>query len=376
MRRLFILITGLLLYGSLYPWQFHFGGGSLWLAMVNVFHQWPLHYQLAILKDMALNVVVYAPLGLTAYLSFAHGFRWSRALWPVAFGFALSLTVETLQSFLPRSPSGMDLVCNTLGTAAGVAIAAAYESALSKWLERFSRNSMRPSSALMMLILFTAHYLMPLTTNAIKMFSVWHQPVVDQHWLWTEFATSLASWWFAGHFVEAVAGRQRWALPFMASAMAFAIATRLISANLLFNWAMLAGAALGVLLWKVCEGRGLAPLYAALAFVWLVGDGLRPYQFIDHKPFDWIPFLGMLGSDWTNAVESLLLKAWMYGTAFWAWERAGLTRVQALAALLSVLAVIEFAQKYLPGRVSTMTDLAMGAIAVALLWSVERKYGE
>ena len=138
---------------------------------------------------------------------------------------------------------------------------------------------------------------------------------------------------------------------------------------------MLAGAAAGVLLWKLLEGRGLEVLYAAFAFAWLAGDGLRPYTFTDYKPFDWIPFYGMLSTDWTNAITSLLLKAWMYGTAFWAWERAGLSRPRTLAALLTLLAAIEFAQMYLPGRVSTMTDLAMGAIAAGLLWSVERKYG-
>jgi VanZ family protein len=65
----------------------------------------------------------------------------------------------------------------------------------------------------------------------------------------------------------------------------------------------------------------------------------------------------------------------MYGAAFWTWERAGLTRARATALLLVVLAAIEFAQKFLPGRTSTMTDIAMGAIAAGLLWAVERKYG-
>ena len=374
MRRLFMLVCGLLLYGSLYPWKFQFLGLTLGQAFWRVFYEWPAQLHFDILKDMALNVVVYAPLGLTGYLSFTSGFRWTRALAPVAIGFVLSLGVETLQSFLPRQPSGMDLLCNTLGAGTGVAIAAAYESALARWFARFNRSALRPSSALMLLIIFAGHYLMPLSTNVIKLFTVWHQPSIEQRWSGAEFGMTLAGWLFAGRFTEAIAGKRRWAFPAMAGALIMAAVTRMISPNLLFTWPMLAGAATGVAVWKVLEGRGLETLYAGFAFAWLVGDGLRPYTFIDHKAFDWVPFVGMLGNDWTNAVASLLLKAWMYGSAFWAWERAGLSRPRALMALMLVLGAIEFAQKFLPGRVSTMTDLAMGAIAAGLLWSVERKY--
>ena len=371
MRRLFVLICGLLLYGSLYPWTFQ-PAGSFGSAVLRVFRDWPQQLTFSILKDMALNVVVYAPLGLTGYLSMRAGFRWTRALGPVAFGFLLSLAVETLQSFLPRQPSGMDLLCNTVGSAVGVGIAAAYESALGRWFERLNRSTMRPSSALMMLIIFAGHYLMPLSTNAIKLFTIYHQPAIEQRWDWSEFGNTMAGWLFAGRFVEAVSGKRSWVLPF---ALLAAGCTRLISPNLLFTWPMLAGAMAGFAVWKGLEGRRLDLVYAAFALVWLVGDGLRPYHFVDHKAFDWIPFMGLLGNDWTNAVESLLLKAWMYGSAFWAWERAGLSRVRAMTALMIVLAGIEYAQRFLPGRVSTMTDLAMGAIAAGLLWSVERKYG-
>lgn len=374
MRRLFIIICGLLIYGSLYPWEFQFSG-SLWLALLRVFHQWPSPLTFPILKDMALNVVVYAPLGLTGYLSSETGFRWTRACWPVAFGFVLSLGLETLQSFLPgRVPSGMDLLCNTLGAAAGVGIAAAYESALARWFERLNRSAMRPSSALMMLIIWAGHYLMPLTVNALKLMSTSYESPVLERRSWIALGNSAATWLLAGRFAEAVAGKQKWAFPAAVAALLLAAATRAVSPNLLFTGPMLVGAIIGLAVWRMLEGRGYERLYAALALAWVVGDGLRPYTFVAHQPFDWIPFRGLLGVDWTNGVTSLLSKAWMYGSVFWTWERAGIPRGQAMTALLAVLAGIEYSQMYLPARVSTMTDIAMGAIAAGLLWSVERKY--
>jgi VanZ family protein len=376
MRRLFIVICALLAYGSFYPWQFHFWG-PLWPAMLRVFHSWPDPVTFSIAEDMALNVVVYAPLGLTGYLSGAAGFRWRRALWPIAAGFLLSLTVETLQSFIPgRMSSGADLFCNTLGAALGVGMAALYESAIASGLQRLNRKAMRPSSALMMLLIFAGHYLMPLTANAIKLMSTFHRPrVLPTVWSWEEFLNAFVSWLLAGRFAEAVFGPRSGASLAMAGALLLACLTRLASPNLLFSLSMLAGAVAGVALWKLVEGREWVLVFALLTGAWLIADGLRPYTFTDHKPFEWVPFLGMMGADWTNGVSTLLTKAWMYGAAFWTWERTGLPRPFAMGGLLVLLAGIEVAQMYLPGRVSTMTDIAMGIIAASLLWAVERKYG-
>jgi len=376
MRRLFFVIVALLAYGSFYPWHFSFWG-PLWPAVVRVFHAWPPILTFGILKDMALNVVVYAPLGLTGYLSSAAGFRWARALWPIAFGFAFSLTVETLQSFIPgRDPSGMDLLCNTVGAAAGVGIAMGYESAIVTGLQRINRHARRPTSALMLLIILAGHYLMPLTSDAIRLFSTYHQPVLlSQAWNWTDFLNAAVTWLLAGRFLEAVAGRRGATLPVIGSLLAAAFLMRLLSPNLLFTWPILAGSVLGVVCWRMTEGRRVDIGFAVLTFVWLVGDGLRPFTFTAQNQFDWIPFRGLMGSDWTGGVEALLNKAWMYGAAFWTWEHAGLSRARTLAALLVVLCAIEYAQQQLPGRVSTMTDPAMGLIAAGLLWAVERKYG-
>lgn len=75
-------------------------------------------------KDVLINVVGFAPLGffLYGYLSLALRVRHA-ALITVFIGGVLSFTVETLQAFLPTRDSGMtDIITNTLGAAAGVAL--------------------------------------------------------------------------------------------------------------------------------------------------------------------------------------------------------------------------------------------------------------
>ena len=73
-------------------------------------------------KNIAINVVGFIPLGFFFYAYFSQIRKCEHsAAFTIVLGFAVSLTIEVLQAFLPTRDSGMtDLITNTFGTAVGV----------------------------------------------------------------------------------------------------------------------------------------------------------------------------------------------------------------------------------------------------------------
>ena len=129
-----LLFAGLVVYASLYP----FDG---WRVQGVA----PLAYLFAPLPqywtgfDVLSNLVGYAPLGfLLAVALLRAGLHLRAAVWATLACAALSLSVETLQNFLPaRVPSNVDWALNTAGGALGAALANVFQRL--GWLDAWSR---------------------------------------------------------------------------------------------------------------------------------------------------------------------------------------------------------------------------------------------
>ena len=87
---------------------------------------WDLQLKKSGLRDVVENVAGFVPFGFFAAAVLAGRRSWrASTLSAILAGFALSLFVETVQSYLPmRDSSSTDLLANTVGTAAGAVLLA------------------------------------------------------------------------------------------------------------------------------------------------------------------------------------------------------------------------------------------------------------
>ena len=162
MSRIFFATVCLIIYGSLYPFHFHvreLPASNVWVSI----HPWPGYPRDTQIKDVVVNLIFYAPLGMFGFLSLSHArlraVRWGA---PIAIGFVLSCCMETLQLFDEgRDSSVLDVVCNTVGSGIGVACGALFES----WLRRIHTGLQtiryQQPSSLLLLICLAAYQLSP-----------------------------------------------------------------------------------------------------------------------------------------------------------------------------------------------------------------------
>lgn len=353
MRRLLILIILAILYGSLYPWHFAYIPSNFFLVPINFSDK----------KDLILNFWLYTPVGASAYWVFARragGLRW---VLPVCVGFALSTFVELVQFFVvSRLSSKGDILANTLGTVAGMWIAAAIGSApeLSRWRLRRSPEAVLLGCWLLFLVFpfFPVHGPWPLMANVRKFEA--------SPFLWTDFAVFTIAWFVVWQLIPLTYVRDTYWV-----AVAFLLlllpARFFLILRVLTKSEVAAGLA-ALCMAPILRRRRIPPwATAALVLTVLMIRGLTPFAFSAFAaPFSWVPFSGLLNADWQTAALILITKVFWYAAAVWVLRRCGLGLGASGVVVALLLAGIEVVQRHMPAHVPEITDplLALGCAAV------------
>ncbi|HUU72195.1 MAG TPA: VanZ family protein [Burkholderiales bacterium] len=159
----------LVVYTSLHPF-------SEWQAPVQEVRifltaPWPAYFTWT---DLILNVLAYVPVGLLLTLVMMSFLRAApAAALAAALGISTSLAIEVVQVFLPgRIPSNADLLCNALGTLAGVSLALVIggRGILSGRLYRLRQRHFHPGTAVDICFLILALWLATQLSAEIRLF--------------------------------------------------------------------------------------------------------------------------------------------------------------------------------------------------------------
>ena len=341
----------LIVYGSLYPWNF------AWFES----DQYPLRILLEsqyyggnrfLLRDILVNIAIYVPLGAAAHLAFRRslGRLWSLA-GPVLLGGLLSVSIEVAQVFQPERYAGpVDVIANVTGSAAGVLLGLG----LAHRAQRTGHRTSGDPVAVALVVLWLAWLLFPVfpvlgRTVLIQKFQAFSSaPLFDA----ARFCTSAGAWLIAGRLLSAE-GLHRPAVWLSLSVLAvpmqfFIVSRRPVPADVI-------GAFMGVALYL---GLRNAPREAAAVLIaCVVSRGLAPFEWSGSAaPINWLPFAAALEANWQASAFILMEKCYFYGASVWSLQEAGAKLWVAALSMAGLLGVIEFLQMHLPGRTPEVTD--------------------
>jgi len=366
---LLLLTIALIVYGSLYPWQFDFDRTGI-NPLAFLLAAWPDSFDRWTLRDIAVNVLLYLPLGLTAFVVTAR--RYGRALAfgaAVVLGVALSSCMELLQIYDDhRVCNLLDVCSNSLGAFGGAAMALVFQPQLARFGHRQEHPHAR--SALLLVFAWLGYQLYPLfpALTRTHLRAGVHALLQTARFSPAEAWVVAAGWFAAALALEAL--MPRLSFPWLAVlAAAVCLPGQLLIADREPRLHELAGATLASLLWRVLPSR-MRPAVA----LWLLVSAilvreLEPFRFTAAAaPFSWIPFAASFASDREPATVVLFGKAFYYGAAIWLMSARGWPYAHSTALVAAALALLEAAQRYQPGRTPEITDAVLALLMGLILW--------
>ena len=367
-RALFITVA-LIVYGSLYPWQFR----SISITvnpLSTLFQSWHWPANRFLIRDLLLNIALYVPVGAFAHLAFrSSGLRAWSLFGSLVLGFVLSTSIEMAQMFgVSRHSSAVDVVANTMGTAVGVFAAMQFHAFFSRSVRRTQQWRAMDRAAVAVLLCWFAYLLFPFFPilgrwiPGQKLLAFLNSSFIEL----IPFLSAAVAWFAGGRLFAAAGARSPRALLLLTilaiPAQFFLVGRHPVPSDL-------AGALSGVGIFALIGTRAGGTLLTAVAtLTLLIIRGLAPFNFVaGSNVFLWIPFQGLLAAPWHQVALRLVEKAFYYSLTIWSLCQTGVTLRSATLLVAGILGVIEALQIGIAGRTPEITDsilaILIGAIA-------------
>ena len=335
-------VLALIIYGSLYPFQFH---ASLPFAdLLDLFlHPGPEHLGRG---DLISNVLLYLPLGFFAVRAFRRGSPAARVIVVAILAAMLAVSVELTQFYDDgRNASLADASANSMGALIGAIASVQFRGDLQfAWL---------------LLLAWIGDRLLPFLPSLHLHFIPQIQPF--------EVFRQFALWLAAAALLEALVGIER-SRSVIAMLLAFVLAARLVIEGTGLSASELAGGILAALAWIFVFSRLRVTVVTALFVIFVILEALRPFHFLAApRAFHWVPFIGFIAGSREGASRVFLEKTFIYGTLVWLLARAGCSYLLATISAATLVLSLRLTQVYLPGRSAEIGDAVMVVILAAVM---------
>jgi glycopeptide antibiotics resistance protein len=359
---LLAVITGLIVYVSLFPFRFVADGPGLAEALRS------LSWARAGRGDMFNNVLLYAPFGFCVALLVEP--RWGRAAGIVAgtlLGAALSLGLEVLQaSVAVRVSSLRDLSLNTAGSLLGTLLGSAFHALGSRVSPQGAPRSRSAFVAMSILVLWLLERLWPLLPDpGLRQLKRAVRPLLTPQIEWPALAGFLVGWLVVAQVVFGLARRQR-AMDAFLIVIATVLVGRTFVAGSTLDVAEIAAIALLLPLLvplSRLEDGVRSTLVAVLLGVWLAWAAVRPL--LDGAPVSAEGLAGLREMLLRNVPPPPLLanKAFSYLSLGWLLTGAGLVPHVAAGMIVLFVLLLTMLQVGAPVPAYGWVDLLIACLA-------------
>jgi len=361
------LILLVIVYGSLYPFEFHEPNGGVG-ALTTLILTW--NVPPAGLGDLGANVLLYFPLGFFGVLSVRAGKRIGNRLIPtILLGFALCVTMELIQYYdAGRVTNFSDVYLNTSGTALG-AVAGLIVGTDFRW--PYARKAFAAPVPCLLFVAWLAYRLFPYvpTTDLHKYWDALKPIVLTPSLPLYDFFRYTVMWLTISHIIEAIVGqnRSRVLIPIM---VAGTFAAKIMIVTKVLTVAEILGAILAFALWVMALRMSVRIRFAAAAVLLaalVIAERLEPFYFTPFENhFGWIPFLSLMEGSLEVNIQSFLEKFFLYGSLMWLLTASGMRLSGAAILVSATLFVTSMVEVYLPNRSAEITDAVMALLIGAM----------
>jgi len=366
---LLLAVVALIIYGSLYPFNFKPDAieGGLFEAMRQ------LDWARAGRGDRISNVLLYLPLGFCLFLWLNSRFRRrSSILLAAVMGTTLSLTIEMAQVYVSsRVPSLTDLTLNCSGTVLGAAGGLAWNT-LNRLIHQPARaEKLAPDpGAIVLIVIWLLWRLIPFVPQLdLGKLKAALQPLFDPDIDAVSVFMYLTCWLVVNQAVVATARR-----PQRLEMLLLLIAAVLVGRLLLPGESFVAAELLALLLLPpmlvLMHQLKPRPRRAALVFAVvtaLILDTLAPFDFSSPAGrFDFWPFMTWLRDDPLEGLHTfdwlaLFGKLFLFSALIWTLRTWGTSILFAGSCAVMMSLAIEIAQLWLPHQNASITDPLLAA---------------
>jgi VanZ family protein len=371
---LLLAVAALIVYGSLYP--FNFKPDAIRGGVLEAVRE--LSWARAGRGDRIANVLLYLPLGFCLFLWLTTRLRRTPAVAASALlGTLLSLSVEVAQVYISsRVPSLTDLALNALGTLMGATAGVAWDRIGGLMhVPRRAEKTQRDPSAALLLALWLLWRLAPFVPHFDlgKLKSALH-PLFDPQIEIGVTLIFLVYWLVISQALMTLVSRVH-ALEALLVTMAAVLVGRLVVANQAFVPSELLALSvllpLVVLMYRMTADPKRLSLLGAILIVF-VFERLTPFTFsASSVAFDFWPFMrwldagvvaAFLGVDWIGFFGTVFL----FAALFWVLRHAGTPFRLASGILLALVLMTEILRLWLPLHSASITDPMIALLVVML----------